>query len=138
MGFYQNRIPGALALRAALYEIVTQLEATALSLPTWPKLARAVEHANTLLRGDERLRTAPPVERSEVEALAQQFLLSLRAHFISRPSVPETNLEALNALAIAAASIIAGARETGNEAMARAFFDVALENQIKEFQQGRT
>lgn len=80
-------------------------------------------------QGKAAMRT---LDRAAVEALTREIMRPIRGHFLGRPQSVDTNLEVLNALAIAAAVIIAGARAKDCEIEARQFFTDALEQQIEE------
>jgi hypothetical protein len=56
-----------------------------------------------------------------IEALAVEFLKSIKAHYLRRPTSRDSVFEVLNALAAAAAEVIDGTEGEGRE-----FFDKAL------------
>ncbi len=73
-----------------------------------------------------------PVDVDAVQDLTEDLFLCIKEHYTRRPISRATAQEVLNALAIAAATIICGARECGDEDGAREFFELALENQLEE------
>lgn len=77
----------------------------------------------------------PPVGPDAVAALVGELMVVVRAHYLRRALSRETAKEALNALAVTAAFIIAGARECGQEDEARSFFELAMDNQLDDMEQ---
>jgi len=75
---------------------------------------------------------AKPLDTNAVQNLTADLMIVIKTHYMSRPTSRATAQEVLNALAIATAIIICGARECGDEEGAREFFDQALENQLEE------
>lgn len=73
-----------------------------------------------------------PLDRDAVEKLATTLIRSVRDHYLERPTSKATAQEAINAIAIALAFIIAGARACGGEAEARELFELALEIQLDD------
>jgi hypothetical protein len=71
-----------------------------------------------------------PLEQAPVEQLARELLVSVREHYLRRPTSRATAQEALNALAVATAVVFAAARECGDEEGAREFFNLAVDNQL--------
>lgn len=67
-----------------------------------------------------------------VEELTRELMCNIKAHYLSRPTSRATAQEALNALAICVAMIVAAARQVGDEDGATEFFDRALEQQLEE------
>lgn len=72
-----------------------------------------------------------PLDHDAVQQLALELMTCVRAHYHRRPVSRSTAQEVLNATAIVASLIIAAARECGDEAGARAFFELALEQQLE-------
>lgn len=76
-----------------------------------------------------------PLERQAIEALAIEFLKSIKAHYLRRPTGRDAVFEALNALAAAAAEVIDGTCQRGegrgDGGQARDFFDKALDQALE-------
>lgn len=69
-------------------------------------------------------------ERAATEMLALDILAAVRAHLLSRPRTAQTNIEVLNALGIAAATVLAGSVGTPAYHRARAFLTATIDEQI--------
>ena len=77
-------------------------------------------------------KAARSLDVDAVEQLTTELWAAIKAHYLRRPTSRATGQEVLNALAIAASTIIGAARDCGDEEGAREFFDLALENQLEE------
>lgn len=75
---------------------------------------------------------AQPVDREQCELLGSVIGAAVRAH-LQLGRGHDGVLEVLNVLAGLAAHMLAG---TGNDPQARAFFDAALEQQLRDLQIG--
>ncbi len=76
--------------------------------------------------------TAQPLDHDAVQQLSTELMVCVREHYHRRPVSRSTAQEVLNATAIVASLIIAAARACGDEAGAREFFLLALENQLAD------
>jgi hypothetical protein len=70
-----------------------------------------------------------PLDSDRIELLAKRFLGIVRSNYQQGPEGRDRVLEALNALAIVVAFVMAG---TGKDDAAQEFFNSALENQIDQ------
>ena len=75
---------------------------------------------------------ALPLDRESVEKLAAQFFAAIVAHYRRRPTARSTAQEILNALASSAAIVIHGTGTPESRDDAHAFFDRALDEQLRE------
>lgn len=75
--------------------------------------------------------TALPLDVGPVEQLSKEIMLCVVGHYVRRPMSRATAQEVLNALAIAAAYVLAGASEADDGDGARSFFDQALQQQLQ-------
>lgn len=75
---------------------------------------------------------AQPLDHDAVQQLTLELMTCVRQHYLRRPVSRSTAQEVLNAAAIMVSLIIAAARECGDEAGARGFFELALEQQLAE------
>lgn len=71
-----------------------------------------------------------PLDQAAVEMLTHELLLCVKAHYLRRPTARSTAQEILNAMAVIAAHIIAGAGECGDAEGAERFFQAALSGQL--------
>jgi hypothetical protein len=69
-----------------------------------------------------------PLDDERIELLARRFLDIVRSNYVQGPTGRDRVFEALNALAIAVAFVMAG---TDGDDAAQEFFNTALENQIE-------
>jgi len=72
------------------------------------------------------------LDRVAVEVLTVGLCTAIKNHYDRRPPTRETALEALNAIAIAVAMIIGGARDAGDEDLARHFLENAIDMQLSK------
>jgi hypothetical protein len=81
---------------------------------------------------DDQSSSAAPLDRQRVEELARPIFAAIKANYQRGPTSRDRALEALNALASAAATVIAGCDGPGGEA--EAFFRDALRQNLATYQ----
>ena len=74
-----------------------------------------------------------PLDERAVGVLTRALMEMVRLHYKHRPTARATAQEVLNASAIVVATIIAAARECGDEENARGFFETALNQQLAAY-----
>lgn len=70
------------------------------------------------------------IDRPRVEGLAQPMLEAIRANYLRGPVSRDRVLEALNALALCAATVITGTGDRTGRRQAQAFLDKAVDQNI--------
>jgi hypothetical protein len=75
---------------------------------------------------------AQPLDHDAVRQLALELMQCVRAHYHRRPVSRSTAQEVLNAAAIVVSLVLGAARTCGDEAGAREFFELALEEQLED------
>jgi hypothetical protein len=76
-----------------------------------------------------------PLEQAAVERLTAELMHAVRAHYLRRPIARSSAQEVLNALAVVTAVVLVAAEHNAGAGIeAEEFFDLALENQIKQLQ----
>lgn len=75
--------------------------------------------------------TGEPLDHDAVQKLTLELMVCVREHYHRRPVSRATAQEVLNAAAIVVSLVVTAARECGDEAGARAFFELALEQQLE-------
>jgi hypothetical protein len=75
---------------------------------------------------------AEGLDRARIEAMTTPMMVAIRDNYLRGPHGRDRVFEALNALAICAATVIAGIDDRGGRGKARRFLEVAINQQRGE------